>query len=248
MLNNESQFQRRALMASMGAFILALIIWNIPQLSFLLYPLRLFVTFVHESGHGLAAIISGGTLNGFQVYANGTGITSTSGGNPLLILPAGYIGAAIFGSVLFYIANTVPYPRTISVILGLLLAVITLFYTGGPSVALIVGGLGSVLLILLGRRGGRGLNLIVLNFLGLMTALNAVLDLVYLIGATDSRLGDVRNDAAAFSAAISPLIPPAVWAALWALIAIAALALAVYYGILRRLWRRYPTKTAGHSG
>ncbi|MCC6614576.1 MAG: M50 family metallopeptidase [Anaerolineae bacterium] len=238
MLNNDSQFHRRALLASMGAFILALIIWNIPQLNFLLYPVRLFVTFVHESGHGLAAILSGGTLNGFQVFADGTGLTSTSGGNPLLILPAGYVGAAIFGSILFYVANTVPYPRTISVILGVLLAVITLFYTGGPSVALIVGGLGSVVLIMLGWRGGRGLNLIVLNFLGLMTALNAVLDLVYLIGASDSRLGDVRNDASAFSAAIAPLIPAAVWAAVWALLALAALGIAVYYSIIRRLWRR----------
>ncbi|MCL4246704.1 MAG: M50 family metallopeptidase [Anaerolineae bacterium] len=237
MLNTDTQFRKRALLASLGAFALALIIWNIPQLNFLLYPIRLFVTFVHESGHGLAAIASGGALNGFQVFANGTGVASTSGGNLVLILPAGYIGAAIFGALLFYLANSLPYPRTISVMLGVILAVITLLYTLGAPVALVVGGVSSALLILLGWRGGRGLNLIVLNFLGLMTALHAVLDLIYLVGASDSRLGEVRNDAAAFSAALAPLIPAAVWAALWALLAIAALALAVYYSVLRRLWR-----------
>ena len=89
MLNPDAQFRRRALFASLGAFALALIIWNIPQLNFLLYPIRLFVTFVHESGHGLAAIASGGSLNGFQVFANGTGVATTPGGNIVLILPAG---------------------------------------------------------------------------------------------------------------------------------------------------------------
>ncbi|MCA9902860.1 MAG: M50 family metallopeptidase [Anaerolineae bacterium] len=237
MLNPDAQFRRRALFASLGAFALALIIWNIPQLNFLLYPIRLFVTFVHESGHGLAAIASGGSLNGFQVFANGTGVATTSGGNIVLILPAGYIGAAIFGALLFYLANTLPYPRTIAVVLGIILAVITLFYTLSAPVAFVVGGVSSALLILLGWRGGRGLNLVVLNFLGLTTALHAVLDLVYLIGASDSRLGAVQNDAAAFSAAVAPLIPAAVWAALWALLAVAALALAVYYSVLRRLWR-----------
>jgi hypothetical protein len=234
--------RRRPLLISAAAFTLALILWNVPQLDFLMYPLRLFVTFIHETGHGLAAMISGGRFVGFQVFESGAGVATTVGGSRALILPAGYLGAALFGAALFYIAHTVRNSRLVSLALGVGLALVTILYTGLLTgnfsfVAFFVGLVGAGLLIWLGRRGSQDANLLVLNLLAIITGLNAVLDLLFLVGNSGVGIGQVRNDAAAFSANVAPILPGSVWAAIWALLAVLLLGAAVYYSIIRR-WRR----------
>src|SRR5262245_37893490 len=110
---------KRALLFTGIAFVIVMILWNIPQLGFILYPFRLFVTFIHESGHGLMALLSGGRWEGFVVDPEGNGLATTVGGSRALILPAGYLGAALFGAVLFYLTNTTTNSPRISVILGI---------------------------------------------------------------------------------------------------------------------------------
>ncbi len=234
MLTHLALFRQRALVIALIAFAIVFVLWNIPQLDFILYPFRLFVTFVHESGHAVAALITGGRVGGMTVYETGAGVTLTAGGSRLLILPAGYLGAALFGAVLFYLTNTVPFPRTISIVLALLLAAITLVYTSFLSIAWIVGIGSALILLALWRFGDRSVNLLVLDILAILTGLNAVLDLVGLIRFSGATIASVRNDAAAFSAEITPIIPPVVWAIVWAAIAIVMLAAAVYFSHIRQ--------------
>src|SRR6185295_9739341 len=118
-------FRQRALLLMPVAALIVFVLWNIPQLSGILYPFRLFVTYVHEAGHGLAALLTGGHVFGFQVNADGSGVTHTAGGWQWLILPAGYLGAATFGALLFFVANRFPYSRYLSAGLGVLLIVFT---------------------------------------------------------------------------------------------------------------------------
>jgi hypothetical protein len=238
MLTDTPNFRRNAFITALVSFGVAFALWNIPQLGFLMYPFRLFVTFVHESGHGLAAILTGGRLEGFLVNADGSGLARTVGGSLAVILPAGYIGAACFGAGLFYLTNTVQHTRTIAVVLGVLLLIVTALYTGILSLAGMVGIVGGALLILLGWRGPRWLNLLVLNVLALLTALHSILDLFFLVSNTGASAMGVRNDAAAFTQAVAPLVPPVIWALLWAAIALVAMGLAFYYSIVHPLVRR----------
>jgi len=234
MLTHLALFRQRALVIAGIACLIVLVLWNLPQLGFVLYPVRLFVTFVHESGHGLAAILSGGRFDHFVIFPDGAGEALTAGGSPLLILPAGYLGAALFGALLFYVANTVPFPRTISLVLAILLAAITLLFTAILSTAWLVG-LGSALVLLaLWRYADRSVNLLVLDVLAILTGLDAVLDLFAIIIHPDASLGATLNDAAAFSRAVAPIIPGVVWAILWALIAVVMLGAAVYFSHIRR--------------
>ncbi len=71
----------------------------------IMYPIRLLVTFLHEFGHAFGAIITGGDVLNLQVNADGSGFTRTAGGNRAIILLGGYIGSAIFGNLLLYIAS-----------------------------------------------------------------------------------------------------------------------------------------------
>jgi hypothetical protein len=212
--------------------VVVFILWNIPQLDFILYPFRLFVSYVHESGHGTAAILTGGRFEGLQIFSDGSGQAITAGGSRLFVLPAGYLGAAMFGAVLFYLNNRFERSRIISVVIGIGLLVYSVLFGHVVLLSLIVGAVFGMALITLGWKGGEYINSFVLNILAILTGLNAVLDIVYIIGNSGVGLGNVRNDAAAFSAEVFPL-PAAFWALLWAVIAIAMLSVAVYCGVVR---------------
>jgi hypothetical protein len=69
----------------------------------ILYPIRLFVTFLHEFGHAAGALMTGGAVEYIEIETNSAGVTSTFNGNASVILMGGYIGSAIFGNLLFYI-------------------------------------------------------------------------------------------------------------------------------------------------
>jgi hypothetical protein len=83
------------------ALALALIVaWQVPWLGWLVYPFRVFGTFVHELSHGLAAIATGGTFIRFGVSTDLSGQALSSGGWRMVVASAGYIGSAVFGGVL----------------------------------------------------------------------------------------------------------------------------------------------------
>jgi hypothetical protein len=237
MITDAVFFRQRSLIIALIAFALAFIAWNLPQLDFVLYPLRLFVTFVHEAGHGLSALVTGGSIGRLEVYSNGSGIATTMGGSRALILPAGYLGAALFGGVLFYLANTFFFSRTLSFVLGVMVAVIAVAFTDFLSTAWLVGVGFALILGLIAWKAGRNFNMLVLNFLAVITGLNAVMDLVGVVNYSNARVGDVVNDAAAFSREVAPFLPPVIWAVVWALLAVLILGLSVYYSLIKRHMR-----------
>jgi len=69
----------------------------------ILYPIRLLVTFLHEFGHAIGALISGGEVLDVQINSDGSGFTRSMGGMPSITLMGGYLGSAIFGNLLFLI-------------------------------------------------------------------------------------------------------------------------------------------------
>jgi hypothetical protein len=248
----KSQFERpnelrkRALGMTALALVIVFILWNVPLFNAALYPLRLFVTYVHEAGHSLMALLTGGEIRGFLVSANGSGLAVTAGGIRALIIPAGYLGAAAFGSILFYVVNRFPrLSETISLLLGASMIVFTLLFarpdeTGAP-LALILGvGFGFVL-VYMGLRASEMFNLLVLNILAVITALNAVLDLYYLIRFIDASRGIVSNDAVAFSEQVMPILPPTLVAIIWAIMSLAMFGLAVWHGVLKPVRRGIDT-------
>ena len=69
----------------------------------ILYPIRLLVTFLHEFGHAVGALITGGSVLDVQINSDGSGFTRSMGGWPSVILMGGYLGSALFGNLLFLI-------------------------------------------------------------------------------------------------------------------------------------------------
>jgi Peptidase M50B-like len=68
-----------------------------------LYPVTLLVTFLHEFGHAIGALITGGKVVGIEINMDGSGKTTSIPGSLPIIMMGGYLGSAIFGNLLFYI-------------------------------------------------------------------------------------------------------------------------------------------------
>lgn len=233
-------YRRRALFMTMLAMIVVYILWNIPALGIILYPLKLFTTYVHESGHALTALLTGGDYVGFLVSPDGSGLTTSAGGITWLVSPAGYLGAALFGSLLFYLINRFPrFVNGIAITLGLGMVIFTLLFAradeSGLPLALFIGVIAGVIIMGIGMKANPLLSLLVLNILAVSTALEAFFDLRYVVFFTGASRGAVANDAANFAQHVTPWIPASVIAITWAAIAIVMFATALYYGAWKPL-------------
>jgi hypothetical protein len=67
---------RRALLLAIGAYFI--VHTFVPFGRLLLYPLTLLATFVHEMGHGMTALVTGGTFASLDVFADGSGLAYTN--------------------------------------------------------------------------------------------------------------------------------------------------------------------------
>ena len=164
----------------------------------------------------------------------------TAGGYKALILPAGYLGAALFGSLLFFLTSRNPkWTRGLSVFLGLSIIVLTVFFSerdanGNITVQLVGIGFG-VAMVALGWLAPRVINVFLLNTLAILTGLNALMDLSLLVRFPDAGKGNIMNDAAAFASEYTPLLPASVVAFIWSAIAIVMLGAAVYFGLFKQV-------------
>src|SRR4051812_6409780 len=95
----------------LAAAALSLALWFIPYAWVLSYPFQLFVTFIHEGGHALAAVLTGNSVRSLSVALDTSGLTETllpqGGGffSRMLISSAGYVGAIAFGALLLLLVR-----------------------------------------------------------------------------------------------------------------------------------------------
>src|SRR5688500_10187092 len=65
-----------------------------PFAEILTYPFRLFVTFIHEGGHAIAALLTGNSVESLSIATNASGETYTSRGgvfSQVFVASAGYL-------------------------------------------------------------------------------------------------------------------------------------------------------------
>ena len=243
-----ANMRRNTILVTALALIFALLLWHGGDIGMalgqpdatdlILFPVRLFVTFVHEAGHALAALLSGGEVEGFAVALDGSGVATVRGGSVSLIAPAGYLGAALFGSMLFFLTNRIPqWTRGLSFLMGTAMIALSLAFAM-PSAersptALIVGIGFGVGLMALGWFAPRLVNVFALTTLAVLTGLNAFFDLWQIVSDPAASSENAFNDAAMFSAEITPLLPAAVVAFIWAAIAVGMMAAAMYFGLIK---------------
>jgi hypothetical protein len=185
----------------------------------LLYPVTLFVTFLHEFGHALGGILSGGTVEGMKINLDGSGYTITRGGNQGLILMGGYLGSAILGNILFYIgARKRSQTQTTLIVLAVCMAIAGVMWYQSLSSTVVLLVFALALLLIASRTNW---DQDVLMFLGLAAVL-------YII--EDFNVGP-QSDLAMYEKVVG-IFPAQIWMYIW--LAIAGL---LFYSNIRKVFR-----------
>lgn len=122
--------------------IVVFALWSTP----LVLPLKLLVIFFHELSHGLAAILTGGSIESISVNFQQGGEAWTRGGSRFLILTAGYLGSLAIGAGLLLAALKGRADRAVLSGLGVLMLVVLVLYVRDIPAALICGVTGAALL------------------------------------------------------------------------------------------------------
>lgn len=182
-------------------------IWNTP----IVYPVKLFVVFLHEVSHGIAAILTGGTIEKIVIDKEVGGQAITIGGSRFVILSSGYLGSLIFGGTILVLSSKQKYAKYLSLCIAVLMLVITIGFVRNLF-GLIFGLLFVASLLFTYFKLSANINRILLRSLGFASCIYVFLD----IREDIFTLRYTRSDAVAL--AELTWIPSYIWGALWMII------------------------------
>ncbi|HEX5707313.1 MAG TPA: M50 family metallopeptidase, partial [Pyrinomonadaceae bacterium] len=213
--------------------------WFVPFGDVLTYPFRIFVTFIHEGGHALAALLTGNSVGSLAVHVDGSGEVYSAGGGTfsrLFVSSAGYLSAMLFGALLLLLIRRTVAARIVLAASGALVFAVALLFGflsplanwSLPSLFTIVAGvLLPVGLLAAAKYAGPKLATFLVGFLAVQCVLNALFDLknVLFLSAATGAQTDAANMASVFS--FFPLSSSIFWSLMWIGVAFMILSLAL---------------------
>jgi Peptidase M50B-like len=183
---------------------LVFVLWSTP----VMFPLKILVVFLHETAHGAAAVLSGGSVVAIDVTLQQGGLATTRGGNLFLILSAGYVGSLMIGVLLFAAAVQTRADRVIMALLGGAILAITAFYVR-EYFAFVFGLLAGAAMLAAARYLRREINDLALRVIGLTSMIYVPYDI---FSDTIARSG-MRSDAYMLAENFGGTA--AIWGGLW---------------------------------
>jgi hypothetical protein len=162
--------------------------WNTAPLK----PLKMFVVMLHEISHGIGALLTGGSIQGFALGIDESGLIKSSGGFFFIIAISGYLGSIIWGVLMLRTASSGRYNRLFS----FFLAAVVILFTVLPADVTLEGVDGSLeqnwaryaigffwgLSLLISALYAKRLNQLILYTLGFLTCMYAIFDLEDFLG------------------------------------------------------------------
>ncbi|MGH1375220.1 MAG: M50 family metallopeptidase [Alphaproteobacteria bacterium] len=100
--NKVETLKRNDLLTFLAMLTLAFTVSLIPVLHI---PFSWMNTFFHEISHGLATLLTGGSIKTIELNINGSGICWSNGGIRFFTAFSGYAGAVIWGAVIYVMAD-----------------------------------------------------------------------------------------------------------------------------------------------
>jgi hypothetical protein len=190
----------------------------------LLYPFKLFTTWVHECGHAAMTVAVGGSVQSITIEPNTSGLTMSRIPDSRLyaglVASSGYLGASVVGCLLLASTRVHRWAHRILYAIGVLMLLSLVAWMRSVFSFAVVLAWGAAL-VMFARRGNGAAAQFLLGFLAIQVALNAVFDirvLFFIPGAPS----DAQSMAGLFPA------PAAVWASLWMAASLALLALTIW--------------------
>lgn len=185
----------------------------------LLYPFTLFSTWVHECGHAVMVVLTGGRVTAITIEPDTSGLTQSlmppgriARG---LVASAGYLGASAVGCLLMAAARVQKRARPILWAIGAFMLFTVVIWMRNVFGALVVLAWGIALVALARKSSGRASRFL-LSVLGIQVALNAVFSIrtLFLVKGPS----DADTMARLFAG------PAWLWASAWMIASVAMLA------------------------
>ena len=230
LLPGSARLDVKRLIALIACIVLGVAAWELPFLT----PLKLLAVAGHETGHAVASLIVGGSVNQIHIAADQSGdcMSMIPDGYfaRIIVSSGGYVGGAIIGALLLLLTFRLNWGKAMLGVAAVWLATIALFYGRDPFTLLFC--LGMAALFGLGAKFlpndvAASVNL----FLASFTALYAVMDL-----KDDLWNADIRSQSDAAILASTSHIPAVVWAFVWTVMSL----LIVGYGAYLALKKTEP--------
>ena len=217
------------------AATISVVLAFIPYAEFLTYPFRIFVTFIHEGGHALAALLTGNSVASLSVATNASGETYTTQGgliSQIFISSAGYVGSMAFGALLLILIRKAVAARfvllgcgifvfTLTMIYGLFKPIFSINAWAGIPFTVVAGLAISVGLVLIARFASARVAAFFVSFLAVQSVLNALFDLKTVLFLSAPFGQPVQTDAMNMAQATG--IPAIFWTVIWIALALGIL-------------------------
>jgi hypothetical protein len=221
------------------ATAITLALWFIPYAEILTYPFRIFVTFIHEGGHAIAALLTGNSVASLSVAANASGETYTTEGgllSQIFVSSAGYLGAMAYGALLLVLIRRAVAARIVLLAsAGFILLLTTVFGLWKPLsngmwerfsfFTLLAGAVLTIGLVAIARYASARTASFFVSFLAVQCVLNALTDLKTVFFLSSPFGASVPTDAVNMANATG--IPSIFWAIIWIGIALLILSTAM---------------------
>lgn len=196
-------------------FILLIVAVVIKQLPLVSIPFNWLESYFHEVSHGIAAIVTGGSVLRIQLFANGAGLCTTQGGLGFVISFAGYAGATLWGWGIYKVASAHQRIAQMFSVLVFLLIVSSIVFWGRDLLTWFILVVLAALFLLTIKVNKLHYLQRLMQLFGLLILLNSLSSPSYLL--------DGRNLGDGAALATMTLIPELVWIFIWFLLALVAL-------------------------
>ena len=221
------------------AAIISIVLWFVPFAEIVTYPFRIFVTFIHEGGHAIAALLTGNSVESLSIATNASGETYTSMGgtfSQVFVASAGYLGSMTFGALLLVLIRKAIAARIVLIGSATLILALTLVYglikpamsgvvTASLPFTILAGTLVSVGLLAVAKYARARVASFLVSFLAVQCVLNALLDLKTVFFLSSPFGPTVPTDAVNMANATG--IPALIWSVAWIGMALGILAVAM---------------------
>ena len=192
--------------------VVIFILWNTP----VMIPLKILIVFFHELSHGLAAVLTGGSIESISISPQQGGLTTTRGGWLFLITSAGYLGSLLIGVLLYLSALKTKADLLIMGALGATLLLVAALYMR-EWFALGFTIMAGIAMLASARFLPENINDTALKVLGLVSMGYVPFDIL-----SDTIIrSNLRSDAYALS--IQTGLPTVLWGGIWLLASLAVI-------------------------
>ena len=210
------------------AAVLCLGLQFYPETRWLLWPLRMLSTYMHELFHGLAALVSGGRFYEMMLFANGGGVAKIGTYGPLssaFTSAGGLLGPAITGAIILFFARRLKLSRHLLRGIALLLFVSVVVWVRDWHTAFWAAGF-ILVLTSVSILPWTGLIRVFTQYLGLQLSLENLMDFDYMFTESFTRSGTLlKSDTGKIAEVLGGSY--LFWATLIAAITLSVIALAL---------------------